>query len=208
VKSQFLLDKSEGQSLEDAAGDRTNVIFGPCSHDGRSTTVSLNDDDPLVWQEAVDQLRREKSSGPCHIVDGGGDASQVDIIEDFWCERPFGLSHVVDGGGDVPRLNSRQQSVGHWIVQVQSLIPQVELPTETRKKELEQEPADSEHFPLLDVRFKSFVCGIKYMRPGLQRNRMIEKFWKGIYEGFQVEDMDGLRVREFVLNDFLGRLMS
>jgi hypothetical protein len=52
---------------------------------------------------------------------------------------------------------------------------------------------------LMDDRFKSFVRGIKYMRPGPQRNRMIEEFWKGIYGGFQVEAMDGLRIREFHL---------
>jgi hypothetical protein len=61
--------------------------------------VSPNDDDPLVWQAAVDQLRRERSSGPSHVEDGGGDASQVDIIEVAGYEKPTGLSHVVDGSG-------------------------------------------------------------------------------------------------------------
>jgi hypothetical protein len=73
------------------------------------------------------------------------------------------MSHVEDGGSDMPEMVSLQQSVGHWLVQDLS-IPQVELPTETRTKELGQELADSERFLLMDDRFRNFMWGLKYMR--------------------------------------------
>jgi hypothetical protein len=50
AKSQFLLDKSDGQSLEDTIAGRTNVNFGPFSLGGIPALVSPTDDDPLVWQ--------------------------------------------------------------------------------------------------------------------------------------------------------------
>jgi hypothetical protein len=32
---------------------------------------------------------------------------------------------------------------------------------------------------------------------------MIEEFWNRIYEGYSVENMDGLQVLSWVLNDYL-----
>jgi hypothetical protein len=85
---------------------------------GRPALVSPNDDDPLVWQDAVGELRRERSKGPSPGVEGGGDASQVDIVDEVEYERPyFGPSHVEVGGGDVLKLNSKRQSVGFWKIQ-------------------------------------------------------------------------------------------
>jgi hypothetical protein len=48
AKSQPLIDKNEGQSLEDTIAGRTNASFGPFSLDGTSALVSPNDDDPLI----------------------------------------------------------------------------------------------------------------------------------------------------------------
>jgi hypothetical protein len=97
AKFHFLLGKREEQSLKDTFADNANMSFGLLSPRGVSALVTPNDDDPLVWQASVDQLRCERSFGPSHVVDGGGDASQVDTIEAFGHERPFGLTHVDDG---------------------------------------------------------------------------------------------------------------
>jgi hypothetical protein len=117
----------------------------------------------------------------------------LDIIGVSEYERPSGLSNVDDGGGDVLRLESRRQSVRHWLIRDQLTVSQVELPTEVRKDELGEHLADSQHFLRLDYRFKSFMWEIKHMRSGSGRNQVIERFWKRVYEGHHVEDMDRLR---------------
>jgi hypothetical protein len=66
--------------------------------------------------------------------------------------------------------------LGYWMIR--DPIPQVELPTEKRKKELRKELADSEHFLLLDRRFRDIVWRVRYTSPGYQRDRVIEQFWK------------------------------
>jgi hypothetical protein len=99
-------------------------------------------------------------------------------------------------------LESRRQSANQWLIRDQLRIPQVELPTEIRKKELKQELEDSEHFLTLDYRFKAFVWRIKYIEPGPQRNKAIERFWKQVCEDCPADD-EGLIIRSFVLNDFL-----
>jgi hypothetical protein len=76
-----LQSKREGKSLKDTLADKANVNFGLLSPRGVSALVTPNDDDRLVRPAAVRQLRRERPSGPTHVVDGGGDASQVDTIE-------------------------------------------------------------------------------------------------------------------------------
>jgi hypothetical protein len=117
AKSQLLLGKSENQSLEDAKAGEPMLTLALISLGGRPVLVSPNDDDPLVYQDAVDV---------------------VDAVE---YERPdSGPGHVEDGGGDVLKLKSRQQAVGYWMIR--DPIPQIELPTEKRKKELRKELAD------------------------------------------------------------------
>jgi hypothetical protein len=91
-------------------------------------------------------IRCERPFGLDHVENGGGDASPVDTIEAFEYVRPSGLSHVEDGGGDVLKRESRQQSVGHWLIRDHLSISQVKFPTEVKKKELGQELADSEPF--------------------------------------------------------------
>jgi hypothetical protein len=89
------------------------------------------------------------------------------------------------------------------LIRDQLTILQIELPTEVSKKELRQQLADLDHVLILDDRFRSFVWEIKHMRSGSMRNQVIEPFWKRVYDGYHAEDMDGLQVRSFVLNDFL-----
>jgi hypothetical protein len=45
----------------------------------------------------------ERTSGPSHVVDGGGDALKPDSLS---CERTSGPSHVGEGGGDVAQRSS------------------------------------------------------------------------------------------------------
>jgi hypothetical protein len=59
-------------------------------------------------------------------------------------------------------------------------VPRVELPREKRKKDLRKELADSEHFPLLDHRFRGIVWRIRYVSPGYRRDGAFEQFWKQV----------------------------
>jgi hypothetical protein len=47
-----------------------------------------------------EQLERERSLRPSHVVDGGGDAHQFRVSQILKWERASGPSHVVAGGGD------------------------------------------------------------------------------------------------------------
>jgi hypothetical protein len=139
----------------------TSALISQC---GRPVLASPNDDDRLVYSKAWDQLRRERSLRPSHVVEGGGDASQVDISDEDEYERPyFGLSHVEDGGGDV--LKFKLQGINQWLVQLKE-IPQVELTTEVRRKELRQEMADAEHSLSMDHLFVSLMWRLKYSNRG------------------------------------------
>jgi hypothetical protein len=147
----------------------------------------------------VDQLRRERSLRPSHVVDGGGDASQVDNKESFEFERPFtGPSHVDDGGGD--EFNRKLQAPNQWLIRPK--FPEVELLTEARKKELKREMAEIEHYRLQDSRFHSFMWTLKYKEPGPERYKAIEKFWKKIYEDHPPHD-ESLIFRSYSMQDFL-----
>jgi hypothetical protein len=48
----------------------------------------------------------------------------------------------------------------------------------------------------------SFMWNLKYMDPGPERYKAIEKFWKKIYEEHPPED-ESLIFRSFSMNDFL-----
>jgi hypothetical protein len=70
AETQLAMSKSEGQLLEDiekVGSMVTSVSFSPL---GRPVSMSPSDDDPLVSQKAVEQLRRERSLRPSHVVDG------------------------------------------------------------------------------------------------------------------------------------------
>jgi hypothetical protein len=47
----------------------------------------------------------ERTSGPSHVVDGGGDALEPASLS---CKRTFGPSHVEDGGGDAAQRSSEE----------------------------------------------------------------------------------------------------
>jgi hypothetical protein len=150
----------------------------------------------------VEQLRRERPFCPSHIVEGGGDGSEVGQIEEPERERPVGPSHVVDGGGDAQKFKVTQQSVNHWLVQIET--PQVELPTMIRKRELTKQLEDLDHYLTLDRRFSGLLCEIKRTRPGRQRNKILELFWMRIYNGYSFDETDGLTTRSLALNDCLS----
>jgi hypothetical protein len=76
-KSRSAMSKSEGQLLEDAKAGGPMLASALISHGGRPVLASPSNDDPLVYSKAVDELRRERSLRPSHVVDGGCDASQV-----------------------------------------------------------------------------------------------------------------------------------
>jgi hypothetical protein len=80
-----ILDKSEGQLLEDTFTDGADEIFGLSSPSGVSALVSPDDDDQLVNRSAQVQLnmlnpenqdshKYERRIGSNHVVEGGGDA--------------------------------------------------------------------------------------------------------------------------------------
>jgi hypothetical protein len=79
VEPQFLRNKSDGQLLEDVKVGGPWSALGLISLGGRSALASPNDDDPLVDQRTSGQLELERSSRPSHVVEGGGDALQVEM---------------------------------------------------------------------------------------------------------------------------------
>jgi hypothetical protein len=157
--------KSEGQLVEDVKAVEpmlTSVSYIPL---GSAALASPIDDDPLFCQKSVDQLRRERSLRPSHVVDGGGDASQVYQNECFEFKRPYcGPSHVVDGGGD--EFKQTNHAPNQWLIQ--SKFSELELTTQLRKKELKKEMAEIERYMLQDSRFHSFVWSLKYKKPGAE----------------------------------------
>jgi hypothetical protein len=136
------------------------------------------------------------------MFEGGGDASEVGQIGEPECERPTGPSHVDDGGGDAQRFKVHQQSVNHWLIQIET--PQVEFSTEIRKREPTKQLEDLEHYLTLAGRFSGLLFETKSTRPGRQRNKILELFWTRVYSGNYVGEMDALKARGFALNDFLS----
>jgi hypothetical protein len=190
AEAQLATSKSEGQLLEDIEKDGPMVTSVSIFPSGSPVSMSPSDDDALVSQKAVDLLRRESSSRPSHVVDGGGDASQVYQDEMFEFERPYsGPSHVVDGGGD--EFKPTRHS-----------LPEVELPTEIRKTELKRRISEIEQYMSHDPRFHSFLWSLTYQHPGPERYKAIEKFWQKVYEERQPEDLS-LVLKSFSMNDFL-----
>jgi hypothetical protein len=87
-------------------------------------------------------------------------------------------------------------------VVIQPKFPEVELPTEVRKKEPRSRMAAIEQSMLQDPRFHSFVWTLKYQEPGPRRYRAIERFWHKVYEEKPPEGLN-LTLRGFAMNDFL-----
>jgi hypothetical protein len=192
------MDKSEGQLLEDAKADGPMLTSVPISPKGSAVLVSPNDDDPLVYLKAVDQLRHERSLRPSHVDEGGGDVSQVDYNEHFEFERPyFGPSHVDEGGG--AELKKDNLVSNQW--RSQSRTPHTELPTEVRKLELKNRIADAEQFLLSDPCFFCSAWCIRHSTQGPQREKVLEQFWRKVYQE-HVHD-DRRIFKEFALNDLL-----
>jgi hypothetical protein len=195
--SQQSLDKSEGQLLEDVKVDGSMLSSALRSSMRISTLTSPNDDDPLVYVKAVNQIRHEKSLRLSHVDVGGGDVSQVNSEDNFEFERPyFGPSHVDDGGG--AELNLGLQFSNCW--RCQSKIPQIELPTEIRKLELKKRMEVSEQQLVTDPKFHAHAWRIKNFF-GLQRESALRNFLREVYKE---EHHDSQRVfKEFALNDYL-----
>jgi hypothetical protein len=97
----YLQGKSEGQPSEDTFTGWAGVITARASHlVGVPELVSAGVTTGLSKEQSSEQLRRERPFGPSHIVEGGGDASQVKQIQEPEYARSHGPSHVAEGGGD------------------------------------------------------------------------------------------------------------
>jgi hypothetical protein len=138
AETQLAMSKSEGQLLEDVKAGEPMLTSASISQCGRPVLTSPNNDYPLVYQKAVDQLRRERSLRPSHVVDGGGD-----------------------------EFKRRLQAPNQWLIQPK--FPEVELPTEVRKKELRRVCQKSS----ITSRFYSFMWNLKYMDPGQDDTRLL-----------------------------------
>jgi hypothetical protein len=186
--SQSAMDKSERQLLEDVKAGGLMLTSALISQYGRPVLASPNDDDPLVYLKAVDQLRRERSLRPGHI-----DASQVDTSEHFEFERPY-FGPFQDEELKTDNLVSNQ-----W--RMQSKIPQVEPPTEVRKSVLKQRIEEAEHSLLSDTQFFHSTWTIRHTLPGTQRDQALKRCWKEIYQ--ERSHNDRRVFMEFALNDRL-----
>jgi hypothetical protein len=170
AETQFATSESEGQLLEDIEKVGSMVTSACFPLSGVPVSMSPSNDDPLASQKAVDQLRRERSLRPSHVVDGGGAASQSYQFEGFEFERPyFGPSHVVNGGGAEFKPSYSEHH-------------EVELPTESHKTELRRRILEIEQVMSQDSRFYAFLWSVKHDQSGLERYKAIEKFWQKVYE--------------------------
>jgi hypothetical protein len=184
AETQLAMGKCGGQLLEDVekvGSMETSALFFP---QGRPVSMSPSNDDPLVYQKAVDHLRREKALRPSPYT---GDASRSYQVEGFEFERPYcGLSRYT---GD--EFKPTWQS-----------FSEVQLPTEIRKSELRDSISDIEQRMTRDPRFYSLLWTLKHQQPGPGRYKAIAKFWQKVYEERQPEDLN-LILKSFLLNDFL-----
>jgi hypothetical protein len=191
------MSESEGQLLEDIekVGPMVTSVCFPQL--GVPVSMSPSDGDPLVYQKAVDHLRREKALGPSRYT---GDASTSHHSEGFEFERPYcGPSHVVEGGGArfKPFYSEHHE---------------VELPTESRKEDLRRKMSQIKQGLAHDGRFYSLLWRLQGLPSGSRRSRVITEFWKSydrprsgdlVYEfPAQFDDLSRT-LKSFPLNDFL-----
>jgi hypothetical protein len=156
-----------------------------------TTLVSPNDDDPLVCLKAVELIRHQRSFRSSLVP-------KVNSEDHFEFKRPyFGPSHVDDGGGAELRMLQFHDSN---FCRNQSKVPQILLPTETRKAVLKERIKISEQQLVTDPKFHAHAWRIKNFF-GSQRESALRNFWREVYKE---ENHDPRRVfKEFALNDYL-----
>jgi hypothetical protein len=199
AETQFATRESEGQLLEDIekVGPMVTSVCFPLL--GVPVSMSPSDDDPLACQNAVDQLRRERSLRPSHVAEGGGDASQSYQEDRFEFERPyFGPSHVVEGGG----VGFKPFCSEHH---------EVKLPTESREDVLRQSIGDIERSAAHDSRLYKFLWAMKGHPSSSVRGKATQTFWQSLkghrsgdffYDDLPQPDNLSLARNSFILNDF------
>jgi hypothetical protein len=189
--SQPLINKSEGQLLEDTKVGRSMLssIINPPRRN--TTLVSPNDDDPLVYLKAAELIRHQGPSRSSSV-------SKVNSEDHLEFKRPyFGPSHVDDGGGAELRMLQFHDSN---FCRIQSKVPQVELPTELRKKVLRERIKCAERQLVTDPKLHAHAWRIKNFF-GEKRDSALRNFWREVYKE---ENHDPRRVfKEFALNDYL-----
>jgi hypothetical protein len=167
---------------------------------GVPVSMSPSDDDPLVYQNAVDQLRRERSLRPSHVADGGGDASQSYQVDRFEFVRPyFGPSHVVEGGGAKFKPFYSEHHV-------------TKLPSGSRKEELRHKLSEIKQNSIRDSRLYSLLWKIQGFPSGNRKSQIIEGGWKRFgpsrsgdlnHEDLPQLNDFSLALHSFMLNDYL-----
>jgi hypothetical protein len=158
--------------------------------------MSPSDDDPLVYQNPVDQLRREKALRSSRYT---GDASLSYQTERLGFERASGPSHVVGGGGAKFKPFYSELHV-------------MELPSESRKEELRHKLSEIKQDSVRDSRLYSLLWRIQGLPLGTRRSQAIKEGWKSygparsgdlIYKELPCQDDFNLALKSFTLNDFL-----
>jgi hypothetical protein len=214
-----LLGKRDGQLSGYTLTDRVSEIanlFHPSG--GESGLVVADGDDPIVTQAGVGQLRREKPFEFSHIIEGGGDGSRWDEVNQPKCEGPLRSSHVGEGGGDTlletsevnplfnPQFEFRQQSVNHWLVRDQLKIQEVELTSKVKDWAKQEQLRDLDHYLGQAQRLARVAKREGALKPCRHRDLIIEEFLSLIYGGFKRDDPDILRIRGWAFSDCLGLL--
>jgi hypothetical protein len=190
------VSKSEGQLLEDIekVGPMVTSVCFP--HAGVPVSMSPSDDDPLVYQNAVFLLEREKALRPSRYT---GDAFPSCQQDSFEFERASGPSHAVEGGGDKFKPFYSEQQV-------------LKLPTEFRKEELRKRLSEIKQSSTQNPRLNSLFFRLQGFPAGSRRSRVIQGIWKSferprsgdlVHEfPAQVDDLNR-SLMSFSLNDFL-----
>jgi hypothetical protein len=196
AETQPEIDGSEGQLLEDIekVGPMVTSVCFP--RVGVPVSMSPSDNDPLVYQNAVFLLEREKALRPSRYT---GDAFPSCQQESFEFERASGLSHVAEGGGAEFKPFYSEQQV-------------LKLPTESRKEELRTRMSEIKQRSRQDPRLNSLLFRLQGFPAGSRRSRVIQEFWKSferprsgdlVHEFLaQVDDLER-SLMSFSLNDFL-----
>jgi hypothetical protein len=185
------MDKSEGQLSEDVKADGSMLSSALRSSMRISTLTSPNDDDPLVCLKAVELIRHQGSLRSSLV-------SKLNSEDHFEFKRLyFGPSHVDDGGGAELRLLQFHDSN---FCRTQSKVPQIQLPTESRKVALKERIKISEQQLVTDPTFHAHAWRIRNYF-GSQRESALKNFRREVYKE---ENHDPGRVfKEFALNDYL-----
>jgi hypothetical protein len=120
------------------------------------------------------------------------------------CERSSGPSHVVGGGGATHRpLEVHRQNANCWLIREQLKTPQCESKFNIKRRQQKERLRDVKHYLNQEWRFAPILHQVQHMSPGRALDKAIEIFWISVYNGYYHPDHDVLQQRGWALAECL-----